>query len=107
MDILQINDIRIVLTDNKVRYQSGDYICGKVVISVNGRIKVSVININLDCIAEVKWTELPGFKSEGHNIHVKRKYLEYVYQLPEECMLLFSFVIIIYLLMNLFNYSFR
>ena len=85
MNKFNVIDISIILTDNKVKYQSGDCVCGKVIIIVDGKLPYALIKINLDCIAEVMWVDLPGFKSEGHKVHVKRKYLEYKYDLPE-CM---------------------
>ena len=86
MERFHINDIRIILTDHKTKYQSGDHITGKVIIFAKDQILVSVIKINFSCIVEVKWVELPGLKSDGHNIHLLKKYLEYKYQLPDECM---------------------
>ena len=98
MERHHINDIRVILTDHKSKYQSGDYITGKVVISTSDRLSVSVIKINLSCIVEIKWVELPGLKSDGHNIHLLKKYLEYNYQLPDECMqsimIILTFIII-------------
>ena len=70
MERLHINHIRIILTDPKTKYQSGDHITGKVVISTIEQLLVSLIKINLSCIVEVKWVELPGLKSSVTNVQV-------------------------------------
>ncbi|XP_054157139.1 arrestin domain-containing protein 3-like [Oppia nitens] len=84
MSRYHITNMNIVLTDGKDKYQSGDYITGKVELILKGNLLISVINIQLYCLADVKWTELPGLKSDGHCFHVQRRYLEFNYQLPDE-----------------------
>ena len=80
-----INDIGILLTDGRHKYQSGDYINGKVVISVNGQLQVSVLLIRFSCVARVEWVEMPGFKSDGHNVNITREYLQDNYNVADQC----------------------
>jgi hypothetical protein len=64
---------------------------------------LSNIKISLICLAEVKWTEQPGLKSDGHAYHLKRKYLDYTYDLPQESKKLF---LIFFILSTVsFNYQ--
>jgi hypothetical protein len=84
MERYHINSMQIILEDHKPKYETGDYINGKLVISLNGDLLLSNIKISLTCLAEVKWTEQPGLKSEGHAYHLRRKYLDYTYELPQE-----------------------
>lgn len=78
-----IKDIKIVLTDGKYKYQSGDDINGNVVIAVKGDLNGSELSIKLIAIADIKWTELPRFKSEGSTADSRQIYLEHSYDLPE------------------------
>ncbi|CAG2117775.1 unnamed protein product, partial [Medioppia subpectinata] len=84
MDRFHINDMNVILEDNKRVYQTGDYITGKLVLTLRGEILVSIIQIKMCCLAQVKWMEMPGLKSDGHQFHIKRKYVELDYQLPDE-----------------------
>jgi len=84
MENFHINGMEIILDDDKTKYQAGDEINGRLVISMNGELMLSNIKINLVCQAEAKWVENPGFKSEGHAYNITRKYLDYTYELPQE-----------------------
>jgi hypothetical protein len=79
-----INSKEIVLIDNKSKYETGDRINGKLVISLKGELIPSAIKISLICLAEVDWTESRGVKTGPRTFHLKRKYLDQTYQLPEE-----------------------
>jgi len=79
-----INSKEIILTDNKSKYETGDRINGKLVISLKGELIPSAIKISLICLAEVDWTESRGVKTVPRTFHLKRKYLDQTYQLPEE-----------------------
>ena len=80
-----IKDIKIVLDAPKAKYQSGDEITGKVIVSCKGDLFGSVLTIKLNCIGHIKWAELPGLKIEGQTVDLNHQYLEQTYELPEKC----------------------
>jgi len=86
MERIQLNEMEIILDGNRARYQTGDYISGKLKISLNGVLLLSNVKIGLVCMAEVKWVENPGtrYHREGHVYHDKQKYLDLTYELPDE-----------------------
>jgi hypothetical protein len=79
-----INSMQIVLNDNKSKYETGDYINGKLIISLKGELIPSAVKISLICLAEVNWSENRGLKTEGRAYHLKHKYLDQTYELPQE-----------------------
>jgi hypothetical protein len=78
-----INSKQIILDDNKSKYETGDRINGKLIISLNGELIPTAIKISLICLAEVSWTE-NGSKTGSRDYHLKRKYLDLTYELPQE-----------------------
>jgi hypothetical protein len=89
MERIHLTNLEIILEDNKTKYQAGDYVNGKINISLNGILLLSNVKISLICMAEVKWVENPGtrYHRGGHVYHDKYQYLDYVYEMPLQCKL--------------------
>jgi len=82
---IHLKNTEIVLDGNKTRYQVGDYIHGKLIISLNGELKLSSVKIGLVCFAKLKIVESSNrFISDGHDSNGKHTFFDHTFELPRE-----------------------
>ncbi|XP_054159779.1 arrestin domain-containing protein 4-like [Oppia nitens] len=85
---IHLRNAEIMLVGNKVMYQMGDYIHGKLIISLNGRLSLSRVKLRLTCVATIKPVDNSMYQKEGKvcmdkNLY-KHVFLDHTYELPEQ-----------------------
>jgi len=85
MPYIHLKNAEIILEENKTRYEVGDYIHGRLIISLNGELSLSCVKIGLICLVKLEDEETAGsFTKEGKVCFKSSTYLEDTYELPPE-----------------------
>jgi len=80
---IHLKNTEIILDGKKTRYQVGDYVHGKLIISLNGELALSAVKIGLICLAKLKTVENTNrFISDGHDSNGKYTILDHTFELP-------------------------
>lgn len=97
---IHLTNAQIVLDPNKAKYQLGEYIHGKLLISLNGRLQLSWVKIGLTCVATIKAVDSSAmYQREGKVCLAKSDFkhvlLNHTYELPQQGSLVFLFYLVL------------
>ena len=89
MSDIHLTNAQIQLDPKESKYQLGEYIHGKLVISLNGRLSLSMVKIGLTCVATIKAVDSSAmYQREGKVCLAKNDFkhvlLNHTYELPPQ-----------------------
>lgn len=81
-----VSDFEVHLTDGRQVYETGDTINGVCSLTVDGRMRRSMVRIDLHCVGEVQWTvQGPNTRlhyKHDHYFHERNDFLQLTCEVP-------------------------